>query len=985
MSSILRLLLFSLLMIGSAAAQSEPDRSPQLLFQDNGKPRAILLEKLDTHVQIRGLLAETTMIMTFHNPHNRVLEGEMNFPLPEGATVSGYGLDVNGQLVEGVIVEKNKARVAFEAEVRKGVDPGLVEWTRGNSFKTRVYPIPAKGSRTVMVRYVSEIDGDATQGVFVLPMAFDGKISDVSLKVEVVRGTHEPEVLAGLANFSFEQWEDRWVAETSLSNATLDEDLRIALPKLPEQLVSIEQDGSDVFFLIHDSPPQGSEGAAKAPERIALYWDASLSREAEDKSDEIAFLRALLSRWKRVEVDVFVIRDTTERLGSWSIRRGDASELIGALDQVVYDGGTDLTSLDAPDASTDLRLLFTDGLGNIGHGIADTSASPIYTVTNRSNANHILLRYLASSSGGEHINLTRREAKEAATKIGDSRLRFLGVELESGEVTDVYPGGQQPVDGRFEVSGRLLTDSATVVLKYGNGETASHRVRLVLRRKDASETGMVPRFWAQQKVAELAVFPEENRLELLALGRRHNLVTPNTSLLVLETLEQHIEHDIEPPASRTEMREAWLARKTIIAQQEDQTQADHLERVVVLWQAKVAWWETDFTNWEVQASDKKDAQRSGAMEAEEEMMESPDMDDSAAMPESGMRREMSAGAASSSEAKAKKVGGVQATIKISAWDPQTPYMVIMKAAHKRGRAYESYIDQRIGYGDSPSYYLDVATWFYAQGDAQKGRRVLSSILDLDLDDPALLRVVAQRLLEAGDFDLAVSTFEDVLSMRPEEPQSYRDLGLALIQRGESVEQHYLGNTGQQGLRDLERGMGLLHHVVLHQWDRFAEIELIALMELNRTLALIEEKGFMSRQQIKRPDLDKRLVKNLDLDLRISLAWDADLTDIDLWVTEPTGEKAYFSNPLSAIGGKVSRDFTQGYGPEEYSLRTLIPGSYKIEANYYGSRQQTLVGPATVKAIIFTNYGRPTETRQEITLRLDNVKQAFVVGTVELGE
>jgi hypothetical protein len=34
-------------------------------------------------------------------------------------------------------------RAVFEAEVKKGVDPGLVEHSKGNSFTTRVYPIPA--------------------------------------------------------------------------------------------------------------------------------------------------------------------------------------------------------------------------------------------------------------------------------------------------------------------------------------------------------------------------------------------------------------------------------------------------------------------------------------------------------------------------------------------------------------------------------------------------------------------------------------------------------------------------------------------------------------------------------------------------------------------------------------------------------------------------------------------------------------------------
>ena len=64
-----------------------------------------------------------------------------------------------------------------------------------------------------------------------------------------------------------------------------------------------------------------------------------------------------------------------------------------------------------------------------------------------------------------------------------------------------------------------------------------------------------------------------------------------------------------------------------------------------------------------------------------------------------------------SDAKKKgSEGGTVAAIQISAWDPKTPYMVIIKKAHERGRAYESYVDQRVGYGDSPSYFLDVATW-----------------------------------------------------------------------------------------------------------------------------------------------------------------------------------------------------------------------------------------------------------------------------------
>lgn len=56
-----------------------------------GDVKPITLSALTVEAKISGLLAKTTVYMSFFNPHDRVLEGELEFPLPEGATVSGYG------------------------------------------------------------------------------------------------------------------------------------------------------------------------------------------------------------------------------------------------------------------------------------------------------------------------------------------------------------------------------------------------------------------------------------------------------------------------------------------------------------------------------------------------------------------------------------------------------------------------------------------------------------------------------------------------------------------------------------------------------------------------------------------------------------------------------------------------------------------------------------------------------------------------------
>ena len=106
--------------------------------------------------------------------------------------------------------------------------------------------------------------------------------------------------------------------------------------------------------------------------------------------------------------------------------------------------------------------------------------------------------------------------------------------------------------------------------------------------------------------------------------------------------------------------------------------------------------------------------------------------------------------------------------------------------------------------------------------------------------------------------------------------------------------------------------------------------------------------------------------------------------MDLWVVEPSGEKCYYWHALTTIGGAITRDFTQGYGPEEYAVRRALAGAYRVQANYYGSRSQSLTGPTTVQATVITDFGRPSEKRQRLTLRLTEAKEVVDVGEVRVG-
>jgi uncharacterized protein YfaP (DUF2135 family) len=84
-----------------------------------------------------------------------------------------------------------------------------------------------------------------------------------------------------------------------------------------------------------------------------------------------------------------------------------------------------------------------------------------------------------------------------------------------------------------------------------------------------------------------------------------------------------------------------------------------------------------------------------------------------------------------------------------------------------------------------------------------------------------------------------------------------------------------------------------------------------------------------------------------------------------------------------MGGLLSRDFTGGYGPEEYSIRQAPAGAYAVKANFFSSRAQSLTGPTSVQATIITDYGRPNEARRSVTIRLTSAKDVVDIGAVEV--
>lgn len=81
----------------------------------------LTLTSLTVSCFIVGRYSQTDVTMVWTNDSSLDVEGELAFPLPDSACLCGYAVDINGVMVDAVVVEKEVAREVFEQEKREGI------------------------------------------------------------------------------------------------------------------------------------------------------------------------------------------------------------------------------------------------------------------------------------------------------------------------------------------------------------------------------------------------------------------------------------------------------------------------------------------------------------------------------------------------------------------------------------------------------------------------------------------------------------------------------------------------------------------------------------------------------------------------------------------------------------------------------------------------------------------------------------------------
>lgn len=918
--------------------------------------------------EITGRFAKTTVNLSVMHNVNNVYEANLQFPLPNNATLTAYALDVGGVMIDSVAVEKARARQVFEQIEDEGIDPSLLEVTSSNELAIEIYPLNKGQSRNIRFTYVETLEADQT-GKLIYTFPFDkiGSEAKLDVKVDVLASNSFPELKQFVGKAK--QWEKikhkhfrgyRFTRQRDAQRLEATPPLVLGMKDSGKRIDIVEQDEfGDRYWAAAMDLPLAELAPLENIDRVTLYWDTSLSMAQSDAQYK-ELLDALLanfqtrpSKTQPAEIEVVKFANAISGSKVFAVDKSLPANIKQYIGSTVYDGSTNFypvfTALATSHSS--YSIIFSDFKPQFFDGEFQPPARAVYAITTAAPANHSLANRISTTSRGLSLNTKLLPTAEIAASIG-KRPPKVTVNFEG-------KGGSWKADSfiqwnienklKLRIAAHVPAIANKVGVSIGEGRVKTFK----LNKQPYKEAGVAKFLWLNAKVDELNAEGVAAKQRIIDLGVRHKLATPYTSLLVLEQLDQYVQYAIRPPAQiedadkydeyRAEMDDETVAQQDIVSA---------LERE---WRERVTRWERqerktqkDVQEWlNKKAQKKESAALAGDAELEEVVV-------------SGMRASLQTAEDISREG---DLGDL--SVVLSQWQPNAPYYAALKNAPNTEARYNQYLQWRSEYIASFNFYMDAAQIFIQHNEVAQARVILGNVIELGEGDDEAISLAAFNFLQLNDFDTAIFLFNEVIQLQPYEPSAHLNLAKAQSAKASSSKLQ----------ADYQAALNTYVHVALGPWDENEPLRILALEALNRLLNTTDATLDIG-------ELPKTLLGHLPMEIRLSLGWNSRTADVDLWVEEPTGERVGYSNKQGFSGGAISTDITDGYGPEVYSARYALEGEYKVYVNLYANASAELTKPVTLTLNVTVYYGYDKERSHTQTLRVEKSGSEIFVGSIK---
>src|SRR6476646_5826523 len=571
------------------------------------------LEVSSHHVDVKidGQVAVTSIDQEFYNPNDQRLEGFYMFPVPKGAHIDKFSMEVGGKSVDAELVRADKARQIYEDIVRKMRDPALLEYAGRDLFKVRIFPIEPRSRKPIKISYTELLRSDAGTVTYSYALStekFSARpIKSLSLKVEVkteqplasiYSPSHKVEIRRDGPNravIGYESKDEKPDTDFQLVYSSEKRDIGLSL-------ITHKSGGEDGYFLLLAAPTVAKE-TKPAPKDVVFVVDTSGSMagaKLQQGKKALQFCVENLNTDDRFEI----VRFSTEAESLFgklseadSEHRKRASNFIGDLKPI---GGTAIA--DALQTAFKARtekskrpfviIFLTDGLPTVGTRnpdeiVADVKKAGdarIFSFGIGSDVNTQLLDQIAEGTRAFSQYVLANEDLELKvsnfyTRFKEPALTNLKLDLGGGvrtakmyptDLPDLFKGDQLVVAGRYsgagDVEGKLTGNVG------GREQAFTYKLHFDDRK---TTDDYVPRLWATRRVGFLLdVFfidtaTAEVRDETIELARKYGIVTPYTAYLIVEDedrrrvpmADRSMQSMSADAATRAEVAKAWTGFK----------------------------------------------------------------------------------------------------------------------------------------------------------------------------------------------------------------------------------------------------------------------------------------------------------------------------------------------------------------------------------------------------------------------------------------
>jgi TonB-dependent SusC/RagA subfamily outer membrane receptor len=508
------------------------------LFNQNLK---ISSWKID--VEANQFTAKTVMEITFCNDNGRVeAEALYQLHLKPHQAITHFELMLGDKYRDGSIEERWKATSTYNSIVGKRVDPAVLQKGYGGNYSLNVYPVPAKGCRSVRITIEEKLPVVNSKLVYSLPVVHTNTVASLEISFRTnnkIDTIHEGVLSQKIVPTTPIKFSNKY----NFINDSINVHMNI------EQEAACVSRFDSLYTFTYRAPQSSKDVHDIHPRTIAAFWDLSRASQFNDFSLDVAFLKKYTEQHQIGSIEV--VGFNQEQIFKEVYAVNELDVLLTRLQNTKLVGASNLSVVVANRINADVAFVFSKGTSHYNRQIATQNEVPLFAmVQNKSASNLENLNKLVGNSGGKTLYLDKEKISNLVKStsvvygamvdlyINYQRVPFKQIDSVNGKFAIIHATSVEPIE-QVHLGLKYSSKNKLKPIKISNNCPSSATARIDVFDEFEGLMYLKPRY--------LSYYSNYDWAYQLRFGKKHRIVTYQTAYLVLERIEDYINYGITPP------------------------------------------------------------------------------------------------------------------------------------------------------------------------------------------------------------------------------------------------------------------------------------------------------------------------------------------------------------------------------------------------------------------------------------------------------